>query len=386
MKIVSGKVNSAQKVVIYGPEGIGKTTFASKFPDPLFIDTEGGTKRFDVKRTEAPSSWQMLLSQVRYVVDHPDVCKTLVIDTADWAERLCILDLCARAKKNGIESFGYGKGYTYAQESFAKLLTLLDEVLSVGIHVVITAHASIHKFDQPDELGSYDRWELKLTKRIAPMVKEWADMVLFANYKTIVVNVDGQGVTQGKNKAQGGKRVLYTEHTPSWDAKNREGFPSELPFEYSSIAGAIEGDPVNTSPDVQDFGVGKEVVDHEPEWQDEPVQDTSAKGQEADIESVRPPDDADAEMTLNDPDFHELKDGEEPIPMNLGELMRHCKVTDEEIRHVVNQKGYYPEETPIAHYDQSFVNGVLIGAWEQVFGMIKDNRKELQEGEQVAIA
>ena len=87
--------------------------------------------------------------------------------------------------------------------------------------MVLTAHAQIKKFEQPDELGAYDRWELKLEKKTAPLTKEWADMVLFANYKTMVVNVDNQGAAKGKNKAQGGQRVMFTTHHPAWDAKNR---------------------------------------------------------------------------------------------------------------------------------------------------------------------
>mgnify|MGYP000611029209 CR=1 FL=1 len=111
--------------------------------------------------------------------------------------------------------------------------------MGLGIHVVMTAHAKMRKFEQPDELGAYDRWEMKLTKQTAPMVKEWADMVLFANYKTFVVNVDGQGAQKGKNKAQGGRRVMFTTHHPCWDAKNRYGLPEELPFDYGEIAAIL---------------------------------------------------------------------------------------------------------------------------------------------------
>lgn len=77
MRIIRGKLASAKKVVIYGPEGIGKSTFASKFPDPVFIDTEGSTKDMDVARFETPSSWQMLMNQIRYVKANPGICKTL---------------------------------------------------------------------------------------------------------------------------------------------------------------------------------------------------------------------------------------------------------------------------------------------------------------------
>lgn len=111
MEIITGKQATALKIVVYGPEGIGKSTFASKFPRPVFIDTEGSTKHMEVARTPRPTSWAMLMEQVRYFRDRPGEYGTLVIDTADWAEQLCITDLCARSKKPGIEDFGYGKGY-----------------------------------------------------------------------------------------------------------------------------------------------------------------------------------------------------------------------------------------------------------------------------------
>ena len=197
MEIIRGVIPCAKKVVIYGPEGIGKSTFASKFPDPVFIDTEGSTNSMDVARLPKASSWQMLLDQVDYVRTHPTMCKTLVIDTIDWAESMCIRHICDKHRKSGIEDFGYGNGYVYVKEELGKFLNQLTEVVEVGVNVVLTAHAQIRKFEQPDELGAYDRWELKLGKKTAsqtsPLIKEWADMLLFANYKTFSIAVDDKG-------------------------------------------------------------------------------------------------------------------------------------------------------------------------------------------------
>lgn len=238
MKIIRGKTSKATKVVIYGPEGIGKSTLASQFPEPLFIDTEGSTARMDVARLERPATWAELERQIKAVKAEPDCCKTLVIDTADWAERLCIAEVCSEKRVNGIEDIGYGKGYTYAKEKFSRVLTLLSDLAAGGINVVVTAHAMMRKFEQPDEMGAYDRWELKLTKQCAPMLKEWADMVLFCNYKTTVVKTE-----TGARKAKGGQRIMYTTHNACWDAKNRDGLPDELPMEYASIKKAIEFEP-----------------------------------------------------------------------------------------------------------------------------------------------
>jgi len=223
--ISTGVIPTAKKVVIYGAEGIGKSTLASKFPNPVFIDTEGSTKALDVARFEDSSTWEKIRQNVAAIVHGNYDYKTIVIDTADWAERRCIEYTCAKNNQKSIESFGYGKGYTYLKEDFQQLLNDCDEAIARGINVVFVAHAVMRKFEQPDERGAYDRWELKLEKKDAPLLKEWCDLLLFCNYKTIVVD----------KKAHGGKRVMYTAHHPCWDAKNRYGLPEELPMDYEGI-------------------------------------------------------------------------------------------------------------------------------------------------------
>ena len=131
MQIIRGKIESAQKVVIYGPEGIGKSYFASRFPNPLFIDTEGSTKHMDVARLPNPSSWTMLLEEVKHVKANPHICETLVIDTVDWTEQLCMNEICAKSQKSGIEDFGYGKGYVYLAEEFGRLLNALTDLIDL---------------------------------------------------------------------------------------------------------------------------------------------------------------------------------------------------------------------------------------------------------------
>ena len=149
--------------------------------------------------------------------------------------------ICAKHNKSGIEDFGYGNGYVYTKEEFGRFLNKLTDVIETGVNVVLTAHAQLRKFEQPDEMGAYDRWELKLGKKTqsqtSPLVKEWADMLLFCNYKTYSIAVDDKGK---KHKAQGGKRVMYTCHHPCWDAKNRYNLPEECELDYGVIAGIIE--------------------------------------------------------------------------------------------------------------------------------------------------
>ena len=234
LNIIRGEIPRAQKVVIYGPEGIGKTTLASQFPNPLFIDTEGGTEHFDVNRLEMPERWDQLLNMIKEVSENPDICSTLVIDTADWCEQIAIKYIIDRANVESIEDFGYGKGYTYIGEEFARLLDKLNMVKDAGINVVVTAHAKMRKFEQPDEVGAYDRWEMKLTRQSAPLLKEWCDHLLFCNYQTMVVEMENK-----TKKAQGGKRVIYTAHRPVWDAKTRAKLPECVDMKFENIASIL---------------------------------------------------------------------------------------------------------------------------------------------------
>ena len=235
LKISNGRIPRAQKVVLYGSEGIGKSTLAAMFPNPLFIDTEGGTAHMDVRRIDKPGTWTELMDVLNEVAITPDVCGSLIIDTADWAEQLAVSYVCAKYKKAGIEDFGYGKGHTYLAEEFAPFFRALDRIVGAGVHVVVTAHAKMRKFEQPDEMGAYDRWEMKLSKQVAPLFKEWCDMLLFLNYQTYVVTTENKST-----KAQGGKRVMYTSHHPCWDAKNRHGLEEVLDLDYEQIAHIFE--------------------------------------------------------------------------------------------------------------------------------------------------
>ena len=356
MEITRGKLAAPQRVVIYGPEGIGKTSLAARFPGAVFIDTEGSTRNFDVARYPDPNSWEGLLQTVRYAMEYPQNQQTLVIDTADWAEKLCVQAVCDRAQKTGIEDFGYGKGYVYLKEEFAKLLTYLDGVIAAGIHVVVTAHAALRKVEQPDEMGSYDHWELKLTKFVGPMLKEWADLVLFCNYKTIVVQDENK-----KNKAQGGRRVMYTAHHPCWDAKNRHNLPPELPMEWEAIAPAILG----TQPEP----VGAHSVP--PQVTAPPV----GAVHERPAETRRMPERANRDSPLQQ--AASVQPPSSDLPPALTQLMAQNQVTEKEIQIAVGGAGYFPSDMPVRDYPPDFISGVLVACWPQVFAKIQQDRDEL---------
>lgn len=317
---------------IYGSEGIGKSTMAAQMPDPIFIDVESGTNQLPVARMPKPTSWDLLTEEVKSIRDG-DIpsCRTLVIDTADAAENLCVSAVCANNDVTGIEKLPYGKGYTYVKEYWCRMLDLLSEVTEHGINVVLLGHSRMDKFERPDESGAYDRFSPKLidSKRasVAAATKEWADAVLFLDYKIYVEDVNG------KAKAHGGRRVIRTTHHPCWDAKNRFGLPDEMPLNDESI------EKITSYMYVTDMA-------------QEPVPEPTP-------------------APTPEPKEHDPRDEYPSEYKPLVDLMRADGITDEMLRKAVGAKGYRPQECPVEQYPADFVQW-LTSVWSSFVTFAKE--------------
>lgn len=316
LKIVTGVERTPIKVCIYGAEGVGKTSLAAQMPEPLFIDTEGGTSRLNVRRIKC-TSWENLISIIKEVISTPTVCKTLVVDTADWAETLCVDYVCNKYRKASIEEFGYGKGYTYLAEEFGEFLKLLNKLVDVGINPVVIAHGKPRKYELPEEQGQFDRWEMKLSKQVAPLIKEWCDMLLFCNYKTFVVTTENN-----TKKAQGGRRVMYTTHNPCWDAKNRFGLPEELDLSFDLIANLF-----------CEHGATKAAT-----------KSTEAK--------------------------------ERTNITKLKEMISAANIEIEDVQKVVAERGHYALDASIETYSDDFITRWVIPNWKKIVDAIKNNKNK----------
>lgn len=335
---------SGIKTVIYGQEGVGKSTLASAFPSPVFIDCEGSTSQMDVRRLPKPTSWQMLCQEMAYVLEsHKEKgYKTVIIDTFDWAERLALRELCAEHKVTGIEGIGYGKGWQYEAEKIGLFLDATDKLISAGINVVLLCHAISRKTTIPEEMEEFDHWELKLgsktTNKIAPLLKEWSDITLFLAFKTNVMTADN-GKT---HKATSCQRVMYTTKTAWWDAKNRFGLPDTLPLSWNSISHI--------------YGTTIEKIIEKAKANDIPVVHETLSPSSDEWEDIVP-------------DEYQRVTG---IPDALADLMEKNKVTAAEIEKVCSEiKGYMPKGMSLQNYPDDFVQGCLIGAWEQVYAEVK---------------
>lgn len=233
-----GKLVKPPRVLLYGVEKIGKSSFAAGAPNPRFLASEDGTSELDVSRFPEPTCWE----EVRYAVDTmaraPHDYKTLVIDTVDWFEPLCWREVCRRLGYQSIdEPNTYGKGYVEALGMWRDLLSDLDELRAKrGIGIVLLAHSWIKSFKNPTG-DDFDRYEMKLHAKTAALLKEWSDCVLFATYETF--SKKGKGDSKAKGVSTGA-RVIHTQRTAAWDAGNRYDLPETLPLDWEAFADGMK--------------------------------------------------------------------------------------------------------------------------------------------------
>ncbi|MBP5545202.1 MAG: AAA family ATPase [Kiritimatiellae bacterium] len=250
MNISSGRQTPrGLRAVIYGVEGIGKTTLASKLEKPLFVDFEKGSFGLDVARVEdVPDTWQGMLGMIESLKRDRHGYRTLVIDSADRMEDMIVRDYLHEKGAQSLVGYGkYGDGWIETAERYCTVLDRLGDLADAGMDVVLIGHAQQRRVELPEQTDSYDHWELNLSRRSAPKTREWPEILLFVNYKMSVIP-STRDFGKVVNKAEGGRRMCHAAHTPYYDAKHRAGIemPDEFPLDEAdkvlrAVLGAAQG-------------------------------------------------------------------------------------------------------------------------------------------------
>ena len=240
--IRTGREAKPPRIMIYGSEGVGKSTFAASAPNPIFIQTEDGLGEINCRKFPLANSLSEVLAELAALRDEPHEYLTVVIDSADWLERLIFDEVCKEFGVRSIEKAdgGYGKGYTHALTHWRKVVNLLQELRDKrGMVVILVAHAKVERFEDPEN-AAYDRYTPRLHKHAASLIAEWVDAVLFAN-KMFRVSTDGNDrAVATPIGADGGERVIRTVGSPACIAKNRFGLPGEIPLSWTAFINAYQ--------------------------------------------------------------------------------------------------------------------------------------------------
>ena len=371
---ISGiQYGSGIKAVMYGQEGVGKSSLAAKIPGIIFIDCEGSTTKMDVRRLPAPTSWAMLCDEMEFVLQNAAVkgYRAVAIDTFDWAEMLVLQEICTDSNVKSIEGIPYGKGWQIECEKVARFLDSTDRLIKAGIHVILICHAVTRKTTLPEELDEFDHWELKLgnktTNKIAPLLKEWSDMTLFLAFKTQVMAADDKGKT---HKATSVQRVMYATKSAWWDAKNRFGLPDMMPLDYGAIAHLFAAPADNLMQRAQDTGIPTATINVPPPAPVNPVP------QAAQQSMPQPP----VQKALTAEDLKEAEPIEtigtewNGIPDALRNLMQSNKVLPAHIQKITGPevRHYFPADMPVGNYPQDY-HEWLIANWPEVMNDVRTN-------------
>jgi len=230
-------------MLIYGPEGVGKTTFASKAPDAIFLDLEKGSGKIaNVKRYDGAKTYLEVTEFLHELMTTKHGYKTLVIDSVSELERMIWKQGCIDNSWISVEDPGFGKGYVIMLKYWENIVAGLVKLQSMGMNVILIGHADVKTFTDPTNNASYDRYQIKVDKRANALFRERLDFIGFANFVTYVKGKE----SAAKQKAfADGTRKLFTERRPAWDAKNRLGLPLEIPFEYAVYSAAANAEPAD---------------------------------------------------------------------------------------------------------------------------------------------
>lgn len=237
MNITTNNPAKAPRVVLYGTSGIGKTTFAANCPSPVFICVEDGLGSLAVDHFPLVETLDEVMSYLKQLQTEQHEYWTVVIDSLDWLERLIWQQVARDNNKSSIEEIGYAKGYIFALEYWSKFLAALNGLRERGMMPFLISHALIKRFNSPTS-DPYDRYQLKLHEKAEALVREWADLVLFATYKVTVKPADTAKKAQARGVG-GTERIMYTTERPAFVAKNRYGLPEEMPFDSGALLDAI---------------------------------------------------------------------------------------------------------------------------------------------------
>jgi len=272
-KVVTGRLKDPPRVMIYGPEGCGKTTIAACAPRTIFLDIEGGSGQLPARRYSfrdgpggyIPRTFAEVLDAIEDILYGKHDYLTFAMDTVDRLEALIRAHVCAKFSGkvhpqmnkggkviNHIEEFGFGKGFDLQLDEFRLLCSKLDEIrLSRGMTIILTSHAQVRPFKNP--IGEdFDRYSLRVHEKSAGFLKEWAEVTAFYHFEMSAMSMDGESKAKG---ASTGKRLLHTDWQAGWDAKARIPMPPEIVVEerdpWGPLARAIAAGQDMTPVDIE---------------------------------------------------------------------------------------------------------------------------------------
>jgi hypothetical protein len=258
VNVTTGGPKLPPRVMVYGVDGVGKSTWAAGSDSPIFIPTEDGASRVTmpdgqlVPQFPLCSDWQEVFDCLRSLAGEKHDYKTVVLDSADWAQTLANTYVVQTECGGDVNKFDdYGKGYKGLFREWCKLLQALDYLHKKrGMGVILIAHSTVRAVKNPNG-PDYDKWESNLINSTNTSIwnktKEWCEIVMFANFDIVIKPTEDRERAKGVMKKGDKARALYIAPSAAYDSKVRAGWtlPATLPLDYSTFDAALVGQEVS---------------------------------------------------------------------------------------------------------------------------------------------
>ena len=243
--IKNGKEAKPPRIMLYGSEGIGKSSYGANSPKPIFIQTEDGLGEIECSKFPLAKNLNDVFTSLQALQSEKHDFQTVIVDSLDWLERLIFDEVCREFGVRNIEKVdgGYARGYTHALNHWRKIINSLEQLRNdKGMACILIAHSKIEKFEDP-ESSAYDRYSPRLHKHANALISEWVDAVLFATRRFRTQKEDAgfnrERTIAAPIGADGGERIIRTVGGPACVAKNRFGLPAELPLSWNAFMQAM---------------------------------------------------------------------------------------------------------------------------------------------------
>ncbi|MCP3980766.1 MAG: AAA family ATPase [bacterium] len=227
-------------IVVWGPEGSGKTSFCAGASRPLFVCAEQGARALGMPcypydandATLTLDSFEELRQLLWSIAQHGQAhypYDFVIVDSASSLEPLIHAEVCAQACVASIADVGggFGKGHMQAANRWLEVCVTIQQALArAGIGLILIAHQAQGKNERA-EGSSYDEYKPDLNKRASAVVLRNAEHVIYLGWETRVAQ-ENLGFEKTHSYGTGHERKMYLQKTPFASAKNRWGLPATI--------------------------------------------------------------------------------------------------------------------------------------------------------------
>jgi hypothetical protein len=249
-KVTTGIQSAPQMSLVFGPPGVGKSTFASKIPSVLLADIEDSTKSLDAVRLGSKDlpDYASVVALINELATTNHTYKALAVDSITTLEAYINKAVCEEHSVKELSDLSFGKGVSLAKEKLREFLSLCKKLQNEkGMDIWFIGHTLVKKFADPMLMSSFDRYTLQAADGFGSEVIRQSDNVYFVKY-----NVE-LALDKNTKKAKGisdGERMLLTRHNAAYDAKTRLNLPEAIPFSYEAYEAAVASYGPKTSSDL----------------------------------------------------------------------------------------------------------------------------------------